>query len=403
MRSLVAKCLVLPICLAAAISAADRKLVRHPVSALFWADGTLKKGDTVDIDWNVPRKRGAKMCGKVVDVTPPVATIEITAIKRKGIGQQRIGAKITVNLSSKICGSCKGSARTSKVASLPARRTLTLDPTNATTSIMFPTSKRFGRTWDYDGMTMPALGKVTMQIDAPDPTGIARVHLTDPAQMPMGDFMFHGIRFSNFEKQMLQQQLFLDTNAPQDNLWGQVQLVHRFDALGKRWEMTNNAAIDGSWNLQTGDAFLSAFAGFSEPRIIDGPDARYDYYGNGCPGSNRATPLLLANGVPAFGTRLGLGVRNARPGAPALLTFGGNRVHIDLAPLGAPGCIVTTTAIFSLPTLVQRDGNAQILLPVPNDARLWGDRFQNQYLVFDAANRLGIVTTRGGQGTIGNR
>ena len=399
----VVSCFALPLCLIASVNAADRKLVRHPHSGLFWANGALKKGHTVEIDWNVPRNKGAKMCGVVTDITPPVAEIKITAIKRLGIGAKKVGTKMFVNVSSKICGSCKGSARTSKVASLPAKRTLTLDPRDSVMSITIPTSKKFGRSFDYDKLTMPALGKITLQIHAPDARGIARVDVADISQLPTGAFMLRGVRFTNFEKRLLGQQLWLDTRAQQNNLWGRAQVVHRFDALGKRWEMSNDAAIDGSYNLQSGQAWISAFADFSEPRIIGGPRAQYVYYGHGCPGSNRAVPVLTAQGIPAFGTRLGLRVSRAHARAPALLTFGAGRMNFDLTHVGAPGCIVATLAILALPTVTNSQGIAEVQLPVPNSPSLRGAQFNNQYFILDPANRLGLVSTRGGEGTIGSR
>ena len=86
----------------------------------------------------------------------------------------------------------------------------------------------------------------------------------------------------------------------------------------------------------------------------------------------------------------------------AYLWLGATQLNIPLPPSLAPGCsLYSSTDILMGGGLTSSSGAAALGIGLPNDRRLIGVQFANQWWVFDRANNLGIVFTNGGLGTVG--
>ncbi|MFQ5503981.1 MAG: hypothetical protein ACE5F1_04185 [Planctomycetota bacterium] len=74
---------------------------------------------------------------------------------------------------------------------------------------------------------------------------------------------------------------------------------------------------------------------------------------------------------------------------------------LDLTPFLAPGCklLASIDVLQGVPT--SPAGTASVKLLVPPDRNLIGARLYHQFLVFDAATKLGLVFSNGGESTIG--
>jgi len=120
--------------------------------------------------------------------------------------------------------------------------------------------------------------------------------------------------------------------------------------------------------------------------------------GVGCADSSNVRLRMLASGSSAVGsTTLQLGVQ-AGPALPSVLLFGASNrtwngipLPLDLAVLGAPGCLVYTSADVTTPTFTS---GMLLPIPVPNLPLLIGRSLFAQGIAVDlAANRLGVVTS----------
>jgi hypothetical protein len=127
------------------------------------------------------------------------------------------------------------------------------------------------------------------------------------------------------------------------------------------------------------------------------------------PGLAHTAPRLHAVGLPQLGAPFGVAVRDARAGAPAIVThgrsrelWGPHRLPFDLAPFGAPGCAILTDTFLWTPMAIGGNGQGEIVYPVPADPQLTGLEFYNQALILDAgANPLGIAVSSAGRALIG--
>ncbi|MBK9129754.1 MAG: hypothetical protein IPM13_18510 [Phycisphaerales bacterium] len=118
-------------------------------------------------------------------------------------------------------------------------------------------------------------------------------------------------------------------------------------------------------------------------------------FGSPCPGS-AGTPVLLGSGSAQIGAQVGLDLMAAKPNSPAFLMIGGVPAAVDLSPIGAPGCVLSTDPVLTLGLLTDRSGAASVPLPVPVEHRLVRSRLFAQYAIVDAgANVLGLHTTNG--------
>ncbi|MEZ5988023.1 MAG: hypothetical protein R3F30_02635 [Planctomycetota bacterium] len=121
-------------------------------------------------------------------------------------------------------------------------------------------------------------------------------------------------------------------------------------------------------------------------------------------------PTLSNTGVPKINGKFSVDLTQALPSSAAGLIIGASNTKLgaiplplDLAVFGAPTCslLVSFEALLGTPT--DATGNASVSLPLPNDTKLLGINFYNQYFVVDkVANGLGLSWSNGGAGLIGN-
>ena len=136
--------------------------------------------------------------------------------------------------------------------------------------------------------------------------------------------------------------------------------------------------------------------------------AEFTTFGTGCRGSNGQTPQLSGT-APKLGQSLTVSLARARPSTPVTLFFGGSKttwnqqsLPLDLTPFGAAGCALLVAPSVGVNLTSSSRGAASLTVPVPNDSKLHGAEFHNQWIVLDpGANTLGIVTSNGGSATIG--
>ncbi|MEM7201385.1 MAG: integrin alpha [Planctomycetota bacterium] len=162
----------------------------------------------------------------------------------------------------------------------------------------------------------------------------------------------------------------------------------------------------GDWN---GDGRLGVAVGMSayDPvqarghrmwltygRTLSGTPFRVTPRGVGCPGVQRQ-PRLDTIGAPAVGSSTRIQLRAAPPGAAAVLALGAS-AHLDLGPLGAPGCVVRVglSAAALLPAAAGSVGVTSRSLWVPPNPALLGGVMTVQWLVVDAAaNPFGLTVS----------
>lgn len=118
-------------------------------------------------------------------------------------------------------------------------------------------------------------------------------------------------------------------------------------------------------------------------------------FGTAC-GAIEITPMgTTAIGDADFGVKL----EGALPGAPCFLALGAENIDwlgvplpLDLASFGAPGCELLIQLDQVNTTVSNADGEANLALPVPNDAGLVGKDVYVQWAATDlGANALGLV------------
>ncbi len=127
-------------------------------------------------------------------------------------------------------------------------------------------------------------------------------------------------------------------------------------------------------------------------------------FGFGCRGSN-GVPSLTLGGSARLGAAFSIRLANAPASTVALLTFSVTRLEptLDLAPLGAPGCVLYVAPDARLALRTDRSGTGTLSqIAVPNDARLICLRFYTQFLVFDRrANTAGMTASNGARVLLG--
>ena len=130
------------------------------------------------------------------------------------------------------------------------------------------------------------------------------------------------------------------------------------------------------FNIATGAA-----ATFCVPRVHYG-------YGNTCPGTNNAKPVLNLTSNTTGGGPITLGVGNARVSSPIAFLFGGVKIN---APLPG-GCALLTNPVVVLPAMTDANGRAFLNLTVPASAI---GTVHIQSAVVDPVAPAGYVTTNG--------
>ena len=137
--------------------------------------------------------------------------------------------------------------------------------------------------------------------------------------------------------------------------------------------------------------------------------ASYVLFGSGCTTSANQVASLKASTLPVVGQAMQIDMAGfAGSGRQLLLAvgfdntmWGALRLPLRLDPYGAPGCQLLTDYRVVLNATTGALGTASLPIPIPNDPTLVGLVFFNQFAAADTANALGIVTSNGGQATIG--
>lgn len=127
--------------------------------------------------------------------------------------------------------------------------------------------------------------------------------------------------------------------------------------------------------------------------------------GTGCPGSSgRPVQLVVASGgTPRLGGTLMFSLRNAPPKSIALLHLGSSgqlwgayRLPLDLAFLGAPGCVVYADRVQEARQVTDASGRVDVPLLLTKEPLFANLRLFSQFSVFDPfANRYGWTTSNG--------
>jgi len=120
-------------------------------------------------------------------------------------------------------------------------------------------------------------------------------------------------------------------------------------------------------------------------------------------------PQLTNAGVPETGTSFDVELQDAKPSANCWLlhgisdsTYGALTLPFDLGVIGAPTCYLLASGEVVIPATTTASGTAAVAISLPNDPRLVGTVFFNQWIIADAAaNSLGLYLSDAGRGTVG--
>jgi len=140
-------------------------------------------------------------------------------------------------------------------------------------------------------------------------------------------------------------------------------------------------------------AGVACFLSTSLPRAQ--PD--FTLFGAGCPSNAGGSPLALHNnGLPALGFNMQIEVTQAAPASFAVLLLAAAQIPpIDLAFLGAPGCLLYMLPDANLGVGTDASGAAAITFGVPNNPGLIGADLHTQW-VDVAIPSLRLSTSNGG-------
>jgi len=127
--------------------------------------------------------------------------------------------------------------------------------------------------------------------------------------------------------------------------------------------------------------------------------------------THTAVPLLFSTDTPQIGNQFRVRVTQAPAAALALMTialstssWNGHPLPLDLGTYGAPGCALLVDPFDTRILFAGGAGATNLQYDIPNVIYALGLHFYNQALIAEpSVNPLGIVTTNGGVGLIGNQ
>lgn len=130
--------------------------------------------------------------------------------------------------------------------------------------------------------------------------------------------------------------------------------------------------------------------------------------GAGCPGSN-GTPVHSASGVVQIGSQVNYRLVNTPPSALCVVGFGfdnvdweGNALPYNMAPLGAPGCLLRIDPNVTANVGATAAGVVNVPLLFPQDTSLIGVQLWSQFLVVDPpVNAWGVTLSNAVRTTVG--
>jgi len=131
--------------------------------------------------------------------------------------------------------------------------------------------------------------------------------------------------------------------------------------------------------------------------------------GTGCPKADGKPVAISGAGTGAIGSKLTVSATDAAPSSALALALGTNAsafgslaLPLDLAFVGAPGCLLRTDVPVLLPVAATAAGTGTVELAIPNDQALRGKALLFQWLApAPAANALQAVLSALLRATIG--
>ncbi len=124
--------------------------------------------------------------------------------------------------------------------------------------------------------------------------------------------------------------------------------------------------------------------------------ASFEEFGRPCPTSTGSMPFLYDEtfGQPILGGNQRFDLVNGVPNGAALMIGGFSLPSLDIAFLGAPGCVLHPSLDVVEAVGLDASGGFQRVVPIPPAPALLGLRVWFQFALFDPpANALGIVTS----------
>ncbi len=119
------------------------------------------------------------------------------------------------------------------------------------------------------------------------------------------------------------------------------------------------------------------------------------YFGHGCMGKAKAEPRLIPQVLPEAGKLFTLGLEGQAPSSSGILLIGTDCLAkpLDLAFLGAPGCVIFQNVVLGMAVPTSSTGTAKVPFNLPASAAGGRVRFQSVAIV-PGANAANLLTSR---------
>lgn len=177
------------------------------------------------------------------------------------------------------------------------------------------------------------------------------------------------------------------------------------DELGTAVASAGDVDRDGRYDLIAG-APMAGTGDLGLARIYRGnftvDPGRLEDYGRGCRGADGRLPRMGLAGRPSLGNSYTVSVASGPVSAPGILRVAFGRNNVELGFIGAPTCLLLTQFFVDLTIATDPAGRCAVTLPVAANPSLVGLVLDLQWsLLAIGANPLGIITSDGGEVTIG--